>query len=88
MGLQGYVFTSATIAIASPTLVKKVLYYPSASSSIVLAFSKGREASTTTSISLTNFDSPCPPVTLMENTVATYFEIVSITGGTVHLEIA
>lgn len=88
MGLQGNVFTSATIAFSTPVLVRKLQYFPSASSSIVLAFSRGREASTTTSISLTNFDSPCPPVTLMENTVATFFQIVSITGGTVHLEIA
>lgn len=88
MGLQGYVFTSATIAIATPTLVKKATYFPSISSSIVLAFSRGREDSTTTSISLTNHEAACGPEILMENTVATYFEIVSITGGTVQLEIA
>jgi hypothetical protein len=87
MALQGNVFTSATIVLSTPTMVKKLTYFPSVSSSIVLAFSRTGMATTTTSVSLTNFDSPCSPITLMENTVATYFEIVAMVGGTFQIEI-
>jgi hypothetical protein len=88
MGQQGYVFTSATIVLSTPTLVRKATYFPSVSSSIILAYSRGREASTTTSISLYNFEPGSAPVTLMENTVSMYFQIVGLTGGQVQIEIA